>query len=136
MIDETSTGIVIYNNKDSKNYFLLLHYPSGHWDFVKGKMEQNETTHQTAIRETKEETGIEKLEFVEGYEEKIQYEFRFEGELIHKEVIFFLASTISQKINLSHEHVNYIWLEYEQALKKITFQNAKDILSKANNLLE
>ena len=58
MIKETSAGIVLYRKENTKNLFLLLHYPSGHWDFVKGKMEKNETTHETAIRETKEETGI------------------------------------------------------------------------------
>ena len=58
MIEETSAGIVIFRKEESKKLFLLLHYPSGHWDFVKGKMEKGETTQQTAIRETKEETGI------------------------------------------------------------------------------
>ena len=58
MIEETSAGIVLFRKEESKTLFLLLHYPSGHWDFVKGKMEKNESTHETAIRETKEETGI------------------------------------------------------------------------------
>ena len=58
MIEETSAGIVIFRRENSKILFLLLHYPSGHWDFVKGKMEKGESVQQTAIRETKEETGI------------------------------------------------------------------------------
>jgi len=58
MIEETSAGIVLFRKENSKNLFLLLNYPSGHWDFVKGKMEKGETTHETAIRETKEETEI------------------------------------------------------------------------------
>ena len=37
MIKETSAGIVLYRKENTKNLFLLLHYPSGHWDFVKGK---------------------------------------------------------------------------------------------------
>ena len=59
MIEETSAGIVLFRKEESKILFLLLHYPSGHWDFVKGKMEQEESTHQTAVRETKEEIGID-----------------------------------------------------------------------------
>lgn len=120
--------------KPDGNRFLLLNYPTGHWDFVKGKIEKGETLHQTAVRETKEETGISDLEFVEGFEEKINYNFQFDGELIQKEVIFFLAKTKTDTVNVSHEHLDYTWLDYENALEKVTYQNAKDILSKANKL--
>ena len=46
---EKSVGIVLFRNDSSENEFLLLNYPQGHWDFVKGKVEQNETPHETAI---------------------------------------------------------------------------------------
>ena len=55
---EKSAGIVLFRNNSDKNEFLLLNYPQGHWDFVKGKIEQNEPSHEAAIRETREETGI------------------------------------------------------------------------------
>jgi len=131
---ERSAGVVVCMKKPDGNRFLLLNYPTGHWDFVKGKIEQGETLHQTAVRETKEETGISDLEFVEGFEEKINYNFQFEGELIQKEVVFFLAKTKTHTVNVSHEHLDYTWLDYENALEKVTYQNAKNILSKANKL--
>jgi 8-oxo-dGTP pyrophosphatase MutT (NUDIX family) len=131
---ERSAGVVVCMEKPDGNRFLLLNYPTGHWDFVKGKIEQGETLHQTAVRETKEETGISDLEFVEGFEEKIDYNFQFEGELIQKEVVFFLAKTKTHTVNVSHEHLDYTWLDYENALEKVTYQNAKNILSKANKL--
>ena len=134
MKKEKSAGVVVCMEKPDGNRFLLLNYPTGHWDFVKGKIEQGETLHQTAVRETKEETGISDLEFVEGFEEKINYNFQFEGELIQKEVIFFLAKTKTDTVNVSHEHLDYTWLDYENALEKVTYQNAKNILSKANKL--
>jgi len=40
-----------------------------------------------------------------------------------------------KKITLSHEHNDFVWLEYNDALKKTTFRNAKNVLSKANELL-
>jgi 8-oxo-dGTP pyrophosphatase MutT (NUDIX family) len=131
---ERSAGVVVCMEKPDGNRFLLLNYPTGHWDFVKGKIEQGETLHQTAVREAKEETGISDLEFVEGFEEKINYNFQFEGELIQKEVVFFLAKTKTHTVNVSHEHLDYTWLDYENALEKVTYQNAKNILSKANKL--
>ena len=121
--------------KGNENHFLLLHYPTGHWDFVKGKIEYGETYHQTSIREAKEETGISDLEFIDGFEEKINYYFQFEGELIYKQVVFFLAQTKTEKVDVSHEHLEFIWLNYKDALEKLTYSNAKNILTKANGLL-
>ncbi|WP_371504057.1 bis(5'-nucleosyl)-tetraphosphatase [Nitrosopumilus adriaticus] len=135
MIEETSAGIVIFRKEDSKNLFLLLHYPSGHWDFVKGKIEKDETTHQTAIRETKEETGITDISFVENFEEWIEYNFQYQGELIHKKVVFFLAETKTKDVEISHEHQNFTWMDYNTAMEKTTFDNAKTVLTKAQMLL-
>ena len=132
---EKSAGIVLLRNDSGKNEFLLLNYPQGHWDFVKGKVEKNETPHETAIRETKEETGITNIEFIDGFEESVEYNFRFKKEDIHKKVIFFLAKTDEKNIKLSHEHNDYLWLEYNDALKKTTFENAKNVLSKASEFL-
>ena len=75
MIKEISAGIILFRKEDVKTLFLLLHYPSGHWDFVKGKMEKDETEKETAIRETEEETGITDITFVKNFEEWISYEF-------------------------------------------------------------
>ena len=135
MIEETSAGIVLFRKEESKILFLLLHYPSGHWDFVKGKMEQGESTHQTAIRETKEETGITDITFVENFEEWIQYNFKHQGELVQKKVVFFLAETKTKEIKISHEHSGYTWMDYNSSMEKTTFDNAKTVLTKAQKLL-
>ena len=135
MKEERSAGVVIFQEKPEENIFLLLNYPTGHWDFVKGKIEKGEEMRQTAIREAQEETGITDLELEEGFEEKISYNFQFEGELIHKEVIFFLAKTKTSEVKVSHEHLDFTWLNFEEALKKITYQNARNILSKVNELI-
>ena len=135
MIEETSAGIVLIRKENGKNLFLLLHYPSGHWDFVKGKMEKGETTHQTAIREAKEETGITDITFVENFEEWIKYNFKYQGELVQKKVVFFLAETKTKEIKISHEHSGYTWLDYNESMEKTTFDNAKTVLTKAQKIL-
>ena len=135
MIEETSAGIVLFRKEGSKKLFLLLHYPSGHWDFVKGKMEKGETTHETAIRETGEETGITDITFVENFEEWIEYNFKYQGELVQKKVVFFLAETKTKEIKISHEHSGYTWMDYNSSMDKTTFDNAKTVLTKAQNLL-
>jgi len=135
MIEETSAGIVLFRKEDSKTLFLLLHYPSGHWDFVKGKMEKDESTHETAIRETREETGITDIAFIENFEEWIKYDFQYQGELVHKKVVFFLAETKTEEIEISHEHLDYTWMDYNTAMEKTTFVNAKTVLTRAQMLL-
>jgi len=135
MIEETSSGVVLFRKENKKILFLLLHYPSGHWDFVKGKMESGESPHETAIRETKEETGIIDVKFLDYFEEWIQYNFQFKGELVEKKVVFFLGETKTKDIKISHEHLNYTWMDYSTAMEKITFDSAKTILSKSYALL-
>jgi 8-oxo-dGTP pyrophosphatase MutT (NUDIX family) len=135
MIKETSAGIVLYRKEKGEKLFLLLHYPSGHWDFVKGKMEKGETTQQTAIRETKEETGITDITFVENFEEWIEYNFKYKGELVQKKVVFFLAETKTKNVKISHEHSGYTWMDYNTSMEKTTFDNAKTVLTKAQKLL-
>ena len=135
MIEETSAGIVLFRREKLQRLFLLLHYPSGHWDFVKGKREPNETNHETAVREAWEETGISDIRFVENFEEWIEYNFQFEGELVQKKVVFFLGETQKKEIVISHEHLDFSWLGYNEAMKKVTFQNAKNVLTKANHRL-
>ena len=135
MIEETSAGIVLFRKEESKNLFLLLHYPSGHWDFVKGKMEKGESIHETAIRETKEETGITDVTFLDNFEEWIEYNFQYQGELVHKKVVFFLAETNTKDVEISHEHLDYTWVDYNTAMEKTTFDNAKTVLTRAQMLL-
>ena len=135
MIEETSAGIVLFRKEGSKILFLLLHYPSGHWDFVKGKIEDGESTHETAIREAKEETGITDIIFLKNFEEWIKYDFQYQGELVHKKVVFFLAETKTKEIMISHEHLDYTWMDYNTSMEKTTFENAKTVLTRAQILL-
>jgi 8-oxo-dGTP pyrophosphatase MutT (NUDIX family) len=115
--------------------FLLLHYPSGHWDFIKGRIEKNEQLREAALREAREETGITDIQFIEGFEEKIQYSYQFGGREVRKQVVFFLARTNTTKVSLSNEHLDYAWLGLDDALEKTTYQNAKDLLRKSKSLV-
>lgn len=135
MIEETSAGVVLFRKENGKILFLLLNYPSGHWDFVKGKMEEGESSRETAIRETREETEISDVEFLDNFEEWIQYNFQYQGELIRKKVVFFLGETKTKDVKISHEHLNYTWMDYPTAMEKTTFDNAKTVLSKSYALL-
>jgi bis(5'-nucleosidyl)-tetraphosphatase len=135
LFSEKSCGAVVFLRNSEVNY-LLLRYGAGHWDFVKGNVEPNESEKDTVIRELQEETGIVDAQFIDDFKEKIEYFYRRQGTTIHKEVIFFLIETHTEKVELSYEHVGYTWLNYQNALEKLTFKNAKDVLQNAHELLK
>ncbi len=135
MIHEKSCGAVVFFKDDQVNY-LLLQYEAGHWDFVKGNVEANEGETDTVLRELREESGIIATQVIDGFRERIQYFYRRQGETIQKEVVFYIIQANTKKVELSFEHVGYAWLDYQSALEKLTFKNAKDVLQKAKAFLQ
>ncbi|MBI2565169.1 NUDIX domain-containing protein [Candidatus Woesearchaeota archaeon] len=135
MKQEHSAGMIVYRLVNKKRHYLLLQYSykKKFWDFVKGNIEKGETEQKTSIRELKEETGITEFKIIPGFKEKINWFYRT-NELIYKDVIFFLAKTNQKEIKLT-EHIDYAWLPYTKAIKKVTYKNAKDILKKAEDFL-
>lgn len=131
-MQEHSAGAVVYRVEEGKPVYLILHYEERHWDFPKGKIEGSETLLETAKREISEETGITELEFDEQFKEKITYFYKRGGKTIFKQVDFFLARTMQTQVTLSHEHVESQWLEFEKALARLTHENARQLLKKAN----
>lgn len=132
---ERSSGVILFN---SRKGFLLLKYEWGHWGFIKGNIEKGEDEKETILREAKEEAGIneECIHFIPGFREKISYFYKKEGKTIYKEVIYLLAETTAEKIELSYEHTDYAWLPYEEAMKRITHENDRNVLRKAKEFLE
>ena len=135
MPKESSCGAVVFKRHKEGTKYLVLHYEAGHWDFPKGHQEKNEKEEQTAAREIKEETGIEDIEFADGFREVITYFYKRGNETIHKEVVFFLAQSATEEVTISKEHIGYAWMGYEHAFNKLTFNNAKELLRKADQFL-
>lgn len=125
----------MFRVKDGTILYLLLNYPSGHWDLPKGHVEKGEQEKETAARELLEETGISDVKFINGFREQVSYKYRRAKKMSNKEVIFFLGKTNLEEVKLSHEHLDFMWLPYGPAYNKLTFDNAKNLLKKAKKLL-
>jgi len=141
---EHSAGAVIFRRerKEGKTFYLLLRYPVSvrstkkeYWGFSKGHVEKGENLEETAIRETKEETGLAGIKLIKGFQEREKYFFTKGGKKVYKTVTFLLAETGTKNITISSEHLDSQWLPFREALARLTFKNAKEILEKANNFL-
>ncbi len=135
MLEERSAGAVLFYGNNPSREYLILHYPSGHWDFPKGNIEPDETIPQTVRREVKEETGIGEIDMRDGFEKKIEYYYRRDGQMVHKVVTFLLAESKVRDVKISFEHEGYTWLHYPEAIARLTFKNAKTILKDAEDFL-
>ena len=125
---EISAGGIVWNSKTNK--ILLIKDSYGRWALPKGFIEKDETSEQAAIREVQEETGLKNLKILEKLGE-IKYYYQLKGEKIFKIVIFFLMET--EDIELKHEWEvkEAQWLEPQEALEKLEYENSKSLLSKA-----
>jgi len=130
---EISAGVILFRSQPRREY-LILDYGS-HWDFPKGHIEPGEDPATTARRELEEETGIRDPRFIPDYEQRMSYAYRRAGELMRKVVVYFLAETAGAQVVLSHEQCGYVWASYEEALARLTFSTAQELLAKAQQFL-
>ncbi|MFH1307422.1 MAG: NUDIX domain-containing protein [archaeon] len=136
---EKSAGAIIYYN-DSKIKFLLLKYKT-YWGFAKGWIEQGETIEETVKREVFEETGLNELQIDKKFKHIQKWFFRSyeDKSLVRKEAIYLLAKISKEQashVKISIEHEDFIWLEYEEALKKMKVKQNKEMLKKAYDYIK
>lgn len=117
--------------------FLLLQASNGihHWTPPKGHVDPGETDLETALRETREETGIEasQLTIIEGFRKELNYVAWKKP----KTVIYWLAEVrdFDVEICLSQEHQAYRWLGLEEACQLAQFDEMKATLQEGHQFL-
>ena len=146
---EKSVGAVVYRlTENNSREYLILQYRQGHWEFPRGHQEAGEKDEETARREIQEETGLADIKIVPGFSQTNRFFYMARenerkerraagrGILIFKKVNFFLAETKTTEIKLSEEQMDFRWLDFEQALKLVTYKSAQKILRKADEFLK
>ena len=123
---------VVYTKKPL--LYLLLHriWHWKGWEFCKGGVKGNEKLETTAIREVKEETGLDVINLkrfpVKGsfiYDPMTQRERKVKG----FSYVLFACEVKRGKVKLEKkEHDGYVWAEFKKALKLLTWPERKKCL--------
>lgn len=142
---EKSAGAVIYRMENGEPRYLLLRYNPKYWGFAKGRIEEGESEEETVRREVEEETGIRDLKIIPNFKQQQKYFFKRNYDLKKEEknkapwtfklVALYLAQTSVKNIKISKEHEDFIWLPFDNAVKRVSHKDAKELLKKANDFI-
>jgi 8-oxo-dGTP pyrophosphatase MutT (NUDIX family) len=135
-VEETSAGGVVFRRTDAGPLVLVIRDAYKNWGFPKGHLEQGEDAAGAAVREVAEETGLGDL-VPHGLIMDIDWFFRFRGKLIHKTCTFFLFESASGDAQpQADEGITACrWLPLEEALKVVSYANAREVLRAAGAML-
>ncbi len=132
LYEKSCGAIVIYRSGSRYKILLVRNHNGRNYSFPKGHVEKGETEQQTAIREVKEETGLD-IEIIDSFREVADY---CPFGKIRKRVVFFMAQTMSDRVTVQREEIDsYIWVDLEEAHTKCTYDNDLRVVRKAKENL-
>ena len=129
-----SCGFIVYKAENNENYYLIIKSHNGDVGFPKGHMESGESELQTAIRELKEETGID-VDTIHDFRYQIEYPLPRVPDAM-KQTVYFLGKCASDDIIIQETEVaSAEFVPYDKAIEKLTFEETKNMLKKANDII-
>ncbi len=133
MTYEKSCGAIVYRKHHGNLEILLIkHINSGHWSFPKGHVEEGESEMETAVREIKEETGIDVI-IDPTFRETVSY---YPKKDTQKIVVYFIAKAKNYELNPQEAEIADIkWVDVGCANSILTYDNDKTIVSKAKKAI-
>lgn len=129
MTYEKSCGAIVYRKHHGNTEILLIkHINSGHWSFPKGHVEQGENEMETALREVREETGID-IMIDPSFRETVTY---FPRKDTQKIVVYFIGKAKNHEYTPQEEEISEIrWVDIGHAVQLLTYENDKTIVNRA-----
>ena len=133
LYEKSCGAIVIYRDGSRYKILLVRNHNGRNYSFPKGHVEQGETEQETAVREVKEETGLN-IEIIDSFREVADY---CPFGKIRKRVVFFMAQTMSNKVHIQEEEIDsYIWVDLEEAHHRCTYDNDLRVIRKARENID
>jgi 8-oxo-dGTP pyrophosphatase MutT (NUDIX family) len=132
----TSAGGVVHRSIDGRVQIALVHRRAPVlWALPKGTPDAGETTEETALRETREETGLE-VE-IEARLQSIRYFFVRGTTRFHKTVHFFLMRPIGGSLDAHDAEFDEVrWMDLSEALAIMNHATERSVVEEAAGLIE
>jgi 8-oxo-dGTP diphosphatase len=138
-MDQISAGGVAFRWKDSEPQIAIVSVkPKLRWQLPKGIVDSGESPQVTAVREVREEAGVETeliklIETIEYWYRSVKY-----GKPVryHKFVHFYLLEYKSGDVaDHDHEVEESRWVSFDEAMEMLDFKNERDVVEKARNMV-
>jgi 8-oxo-dGTP pyrophosphatase MutT (NUDIX family) len=140
VLEQVSAGGAAFRRVDAGFEIAVISVnPSGRWQLPKGLIDAGETPERAAVREVREEAGVE-TELLEALE-TIDYWFVSDWDeirrRIHKQVHFFLLRyTGGDVADHDDEVLESRWVPLDEAIEMLAFDSEKEVVEKAKEILE
>ena len=138
--DQISAGGVAFRHTGPDIQVAIVSVkPSLRWQLPKGIVDPGETPEFTAVREVREEAGIETellrlIETIEYWYQRVQYGKRIR---YHKFVHFYLLQYQSGDVaNPDHEVDESRWVSFDKALEMLAFKSEQRVVEKTLEILK
>jgi dATP pyrophosphohydrolase len=118
--------IIVYRIKRGGPEFLLLKRTrerGGFWNVVNGTLELNESIIEARNRELLEETGIENVLHWSNEINRFSFQYKSDTMVV---LVYDAEVNESQKIVINHEHTEYRWVNFEEAMNMLKFDDDKN----------
>jgi type II secretory ATPase GspE/PulE/Tfp pilus assembly ATPase PilB-like protein/8-oxo-dGTP pyrophosphatase MutT (NUDIX family) len=127
---------VIRHNTGDWRVLVLQRAPDvsrpGSWEVVYGKIDSGERPEQAAVRELREETGLELSAL---YDVTVSSFFLHSTQTIQMAIVFAAFVENDSEVLLSDEHQRFEWLSLDEACDRFTWPRAAHVLRDARRLL-
>jgi len=128
-IYEKSCGAILYRltERNEIEYLVLYQHRSGTWSVPKGHIAAGETEKETALREIREETGLE-VSLIDGFRRELSYTVSAKAS---KNLAIFLAEAKGELSLGENEISDCLWLEKSAAIRRLGGRSIGRIIESA-----